>query len=73
MAKVAARSDVPVQVTPDALGVVEIPPPRRHKPLLGLLAQPPLLLVKAVHVPMSTRSCARSSRCALSSQHCRSP
>jgi hypothetical protein len=37
-------------------GVVKSPPPaRRHKPLLGLLAQPPLLLVEAVHVHMSAR------------------
>jgi hypothetical protein len=35
-------------------GVVKSPPSRRHKPLLGLLAQPPLrlLLVEAVHVHM---------------------
>jgi hypothetical protein len=31
------------------------PPQRRHKPLLGALAQPPLLLVEAVHVPMLAR------------------
>jgi hypothetical protein len=46
------------------------PPQRRHKPLLGLLAQPPLRLVEAVHVPMMARRAQLELR---AQQHCRSP
>jgi hypothetical protein len=54
LAKAAARAGAPVQAALMPPGVVKSPPPRRHNPLLGLLAQPPLRLVdsEAVHVHM---------------------